>query len=172
MHDQAHQWVAKHAPAEAATVLDIGGRNINGSVRDLFPCAAYTAMDIRPGEGVDIVADAANWIPNTTHRFDAVVCTEVFEHTADWPAICATAYNALHWGGLFIATMAGPGRPEHSAIDGKFRLHAGEYYGNVNPAELLAVLEDCGFVDVTIDQQFRPCDVRAIASKPTVKAVT
>lgn len=166
MHDQAHQWVAKHAPPDAASVLDIGGRNINGTVRDLFPGAAYTAMDIRPGEGVDIIADAATWNPNTTSRFDVVVCTEVFEHTADWPAICATAFNALAWGGLFIATMAGPGRAPHSAVDGGFRLQPGEYYGNVNPDNLRVVLEDCGFVDITVDQQRRPADVRAVATKP------
>jgi len=165
MHEQAYQWVARHATADPVAVLDIGGRNINGSVRDLFPGAApYVALDIRPGDGVDIVADAATWTPD--REYDVVVCTEVFEHTADWPQICATAHKALRPGGQLILTMAGPGRPPHSAVDGGWTLHEGEYYGNVAPTELQAVLEGCGFADVVVDYQTSPADTRAVAIKP------
>jgi hypothetical protein len=64
MHDQAMAWIAKHATSEPVTVLDIGGRDVNGSPQQLFPAAAYTVLDIRPGEDVDIVADAATWDPD------------------------------------------------------------------------------------------------------------
>jgi hypothetical protein len=153
-----------HTGTEPVTVLDIGGRNINGSVRDLFPDAAYTALDIREGDGVDIVADAATWTP--TGEWDVVVCTEVFEHTASWPQICGTAFKACAAGGRFIATMAGPGRPAHSAVDGGWSLHPGEYYANIDPGRLHRELEACGFVDVTVDMQPNPADVRAVATKP------
>jgi hypothetical protein len=53
MHDQAMAWIAKHATSEPVTVLDIGGRDVNGSPQQLFPAAAYTVLDIRPGEDVD-----------------------------------------------------------------------------------------------------------------------
>lgn len=165
MHNEAYAWVRDHATADPVTVLDIGGRNINGSVRDQFPNAAYTAMDIRPGDGVDIVADAATWHP-CGESWDVVVCTEVFEHTADWKLICLTAFTSLREGGQFIATMAGPGRPEHSAVDGGWQLHPGEYYGNVEPGDLQAALEACGFTDIQVDQQYSPCDVRCVAVKP------
>lgn len=162
MHDAAYQWVALHASADPVAVLDIGGRNINGSVRDLFPHATtYMAVDIRPGVGVDVVADAATWEPDRT--YDVVVCTEVFEHTASWPAICGTAYRALRPGGQLILTMAGPGRALHSAIDGGWQLHPGEYYGNVDPGELERVLKACGFTDITVDYQPSPADTRAVA---------
>lgn len=165
MHTEAYGWVQRHATSDAVTVLDIGGRNINGSVKDLFPNAvSYTAMDIRAGAGVDVVADAATWTPD--REYQVVVCTEVFEHTASWPQICQTAFKACAPGGMFIATMAGPGRPAHSAVDGGWQLHPGEYYGNVDPGRLERELETCGFVDVTVDQQFSPADVRAIARKP------
>lgn len=162
MHDAAYQWVQKYA-YRYEVVLDIGGRNINGSVRDLFPAAReYVALDILPGDGVDIVANAATWVPD--RAFDAVVCCEVFEHTHEWPEICTTAYWALKPKGVFIATMAGPGRAPHSAIDGEFRLHPGEYYGNVAPDDLRKVLTDVGFQGIEVDQA--GLDVRCVAVKP------
>lgn len=165
MHPQAYDWVARFAPQpKPGAVLDLGGRDINGSVRLLFPDAdPYVTVDIAPGPGVDIVADAATWTPD--REYDVVVCCEVFEHTPDWPQICATAHKSLRPGGQLILTMAGPGRPEHSGIDGEFRLHPGEYYGNVKPHRLKTVLEDCGFDRVVVDQQFNPSDVRAVAVK-------
>lgn len=164
MHPEAYQWVARYATDEPITLLDLGGRNINGSVLPLFPNATATVLDIYPGHGVDIVADAATWEP--TGQWDVVTCCETFEHTAVWPGIVRTAYEALRPGGLFVATMAGPGRPEHSAIDGGWVLRDGEYYGNVQPADLKHELDEVGFVDVVVDQQFSPCDVRCSARKP------
>jgi hypothetical protein len=164
MHAEAHAWVAVHATTEPVAVLDLGGRDINGTVRDLFPNATeYTVLDIRPGEGVDVVADAAEWDPPRT--WDVVVACEVFEHTAVWPAICATAHKACSPGGKFIATMAGPGRPAHSAIDGQFRLHPGEHYQNVPAAELESVLVAVGWRGVVVDSQTFPADTRSIAHK-------
>lgn len=165
MHTEAHAWVERYKTTQPVTVLDIGGRDINGSVRDLFPNAAvYTVLDIADGPNVDIVADASTWTPD--RQYDVVVSAETFEHTETWPKICATAFEACKPGGVFIATMAGPGRPEHSAIDGGWTLHPGEYYGNVDPAALHAVLTDVGFVDVVVDQQSRPADVRSYCTKP------
>lgn len=165
MHDEAYEWVARYATAERAAVLDIGGRDINGSVRDLFPGAdPYVSLDIVDGPGVDIVADAAQWTPD--REYDVVVCCEVFEHTASWPRICATAYKALRPGGELILTMAGPGRPEHSAVDGGPTLYVGEHYANVDQTELRTVLEECGFVAVTVDWRPYPADVRGYATTP------
>lgn len=164
MHSEAYRWVADHAPRDAATVLDIGGRNINGTVRSLFPFATvYTALDIAEGPEVDIVADAATWTPD--REYEVVVCCEVFEHTDSWPDICLTAHKACAPGGMFVATMAGPGRPAHSAVDGGWKLYPGEYYGNVDPIELREVLEACGWRDVVVDQRHSPADVRAVAVK-------
>lgn len=164
MHPEAMAWISQYATTDPVTVLDIGGRNINGSPRHLFPAATvYTVLDIADGPGVDVVADAATWVPD--REYDVVVSAEVFEHTSVWPQICATAHKALKPGGRFIATMAGPGRPEHSAIDGGWTLHPGEWYANVEPADLLEVLKAAGFVDITVDRQNHPADVRAVATR-------
>ena len=165
MHPEAMAWIATHAgTAEIVDVLDLGGRDINGSPRILFPNAAtYTVLDIMPGPGVEIVANAAEW--RTDQRYDVVVSAEVFEHTAEWREIVATAYEVLRPGGRFVATMAGPGRPVHSAVDGSGQLYDGEHYGNVEPADLKDALIAAGFVDFEVDQQVSPCDVRAVARK-------
>lgn len=165
MHLQAMQWVEQNADRLAKRVLDIGGRDINGSPRGLFARAAvYRVMDILPGDGVEIVADAAEWTPDGV--YDVVVCCEVFEHAARWRDICATALTALAPGGQFVATMAGPGRPVHSGVDGLSTLHPGEHYGNVDPDELRTTLTDQGWTDVVVDYQPNPADVRCTARKP------
>lgn len=163
MHDQAFAWVAAHCTTEPVEVLDIGGRNVNGSIRDLFPGATrYVAVDIREGEGVDVVADAAAWVPD--QEYDVVVSTETFEHTDVWPQICNTAYKALKAGGKLILTMAGPGRSPHSAVDGG-PLRPDEYYGNVDGERLRDTLEAVGFKQVVVDTRVSPADTRAIATK-------
>jgi predicted TPR repeat methyltransferase len=166
VHAEAYAWVQQHAPTDAITVLDIGGRNINGTVRDLFPNATtYRVIDIADDHGVDIVTDASTWTPD--QQYDVVVCCEVFEHTPVWQGICWTAAKALTPGGWFITTMAGPGRAPHSAVDGGHILRDGEHYGNIHPDALRAILEDCGFEDVTVDQRHMPmADVRATARRP------
>ncbi|HET6504613.1 MAG TPA: methyltransferase domain-containing protein [Amycolatopsis sp.] len=165
MHAEALGWVARYATGEPVRVLDLGGRDVNGTVRDLFPKAdPYVVVDMRPGDGVDIVADAGAWVPELGALYDVVVCTEVFEHAANWPAIVATAHYALAPAGQLILTMAGPGRPAHSAIDGQ-RLRPGEYYGNVHPETLRAVLQLIGFRDIVVDRQRNPADTRATAVK-------
>ena len=164
MHPEAFDWVTRHATDQPCSVLDIGGRNVNGSPRGLFPRAdPYVTLDIEPGRDVQIVADAATWTPD--REYDVVVCTEVFEHTASWPEICGTAFKALRPGGLIILTMAGPGRTPHSAFDGGPTLYAGEYYANVEAAHLQLVLESVGFSDVVVDVQYQPADVRATARR-------
>ena len=162
MHPEAFEWVREHATLDTVSVLDIGGRDVNGSPRWLFPNAyIYTVLDIEPGEGVDIVVDAATWEPD--QGYDVVLSTECFEHAKAWRDIIDTAYRALNPRGRFIATMAGPGRPLHSGIDGGPELHDGEWYENVDPADLQRTLESVGFQQVHVDQWMT--DVRCIATK-------
>lgn len=168
MHDEAMQWIARHATSGPCSVLDIGGRDLNGSPRALFPGAiVYTVLDSLPGDrvtDVDIIADAATWSPDG-RRWDVVVCAEVLEHAARWRAILRTAYRACAPGGRLIVTTAAPGRPPHSAVDGLLRLLPGEHYANIRPAELERALLGAGWRDVTVDVQASPADVRATAVK-------
>ena len=162
MHDEARAYVKSHRSDEALAVLDIGGRNINGSIRDLFPNASpYVSLDIAEGSAVDIVADAATWAPDRT--YDLVMCTEVFEHTPQWPAILATMAAACRPGGRLILTMAGPNRSPHGASGGPHE--PGEYYQNVEPDALHEELLATGWTDVQVDYLYPPGDTRATARR-------
>lgn len=155
MHPAAREWVSKYA--RPGDVLDVGGRDINGTVRDLFP-GSYTVIDLEPGPNVDVVGDVTEW--DTDERFDVVVCCEVFEHTDKWQAIIDRAGELLRPGGRLIVTAAGPGRMPHSAHDGE-ELRDGEWYANVTALELIDALADWTGVKVSM---LGP-DVRAVATR-------
>jgi hypothetical protein len=136
MHQEAFDWVAlalEDLSRPPQSVLEIGSRSINGSVRGLFSGAKYLGIDICEGPGVDLVADGATF--TWDGEFDVVVCTEVLEHTRAAEEICRNAVKLTRRGGLFIATCAGPARAPHSAIDGG-PLREGEYYGNLERWQL------------------------------------
>lgn len=128
------------------SVLDIGGQNVNGSLRDLFnPCGAdYLAVDIYDGPGVDLVANCATL--RLERLFDVVLCTEVLEHTPEWPQIVETcALHAKPGGlGLVVITAATDPRKPHSWT-GVEPPPDDEYYQNVSPdalREIAATLLD------------------------------
>ena len=120
---------------ERQEALDIGGRDINGTVHDLFQQRPYV-VDIEDGRGVDLVADCSIWEP--PREWDVALCSEVFEHTPTWPDIIRTAKKALRPGGLFITTMASTNRPPHGAATDS--VLEGEYYQNVDEDALRSEL--------------------------------
>lgn len=137
MHSAALAYINAVMPAAVDSVLEFGSRNINGSVRDLVPTISrYVGVDLAAGPGADIVADAAT-VEVPGDLFEVVVCAEVFEHAPDDAclAMCRNARRHLVDGGTFIATMAGPGRAPHSAVDGG-GLQPGEFYRNVTKETL------------------------------------
>jgi len=147
MHDRAREYVARYAKPDAGSVLEIGSRNVNGGVRDLWPGSDYLGCDILPGKGIDVVCDAA------THQFgrlfDVVVSTEVLEHAVTWRQIVHNAARHLKPGGRLILTCAGPGRPEHSAKGG--RADVDEWYCNVHPCELYDEMVAAGIMVDSIE---------------------
>jgi SAM-dependent methyltransferase len=160
MHPEARAYVEAQRSDERIAVLEIGGRWINGGVHDLFPNAdPYVSLDICQGPHVDIVANAATWEPD--REYDLIVCTEVFEHTPEWPAILRTALAACRPGGRLVLTMAGPGRPPHGASGGPYE--PDEYYCNVDPSDLRAEMIAAGWTDVDVDFLPSPGDTRATA---------
>lgn len=164
MHAEVLQWVKRWATDESISVLDIGGRDVNGTCRELFPQASYTVLDALPGPNVDILANAAEWNPDG-RRWDLVLCTEVFEHTPDWRGICEAAYQACRLGGRFVVTCATGDRSPHSAIAAT-DLQPGEHYANVTPQELGEALAAAGFAEVELQVIRNGLDLQATAVRP------
>ncbi len=142
MHAGAYQYVAAQSSLIATpdmSIVEIGARNLNGSVRSLFPTQRYVGIDVVPGPGVDIVADGAAWRPSA--YVDCVVCCEVLEHTRKVKAIINNAAAMLRPGGRLIVTCAARHRAPCSPIDGGAP-RPGEFYQNIELELVLRILAE------------------------------
>lgn len=162
MHQAAFEFVAKHATSDPLSVIEIGSRNINGTVRDHFPAATWTGLDLHAGPSVNIVIDAINYMPR--RPVDLVICCEVFEHCSYWGELINHVANWLKPGGRMIITCAGPGRDPHSAIDGG-QLHPDEHYANISQQEMRDALEFAAFQQIEVSGNEYWKDTYAIATK-------
>lgn len=135
MHAEALAFIGQEAITHGpfGAVVEFGARDINGSPRSLFAARAYTGIDLTPGPGVDLVADARTWTPDAP--VDAVVCAEVAEHCPQPCRLVEAAYRALVPGGVLILTAAAPPRAPHSAVDGGM-IRPDEHYANIEPDDL------------------------------------
>lgn len=117
--------------------LDFGGRNVNGSIRELIPGAVWTGLDIVAGPDVDIVRDGTIDWPKDYPLYDIIVSTEMFEHVEDWRGAirtCAQALDPFSTSMIFI-TCASTGRRPHGA-SGEWDPPPSEWYQNVAPDEM------------------------------------
>lgn len=113
-------------------VLDLGSYDVNGSPRGLFgPEVEYIGIELRPGPGVDIVADAATWRPASP--VDWVICSSLLEHTPLAAEILDNAARMLAPGGLLVLTVPSIGWPPHGNDGGPV---GREYYHGVTRIEL------------------------------------
>ena len=158
MHEAVADFCVNHANPGHGAGLDIGGRDVNGHARDLWPNVDWTILDTVAATGVDIVADARTWVPD--REYHLVLCTEVLEHVEGWDQIVRTAHKALAPGGYLVVTCAGPGRAPHSGREAT-ELQPDEYYRNVAPDELADALTAAGFT-IDVCQQVG-LDTQAVA---------
>lgn len=162
MHQSVREYiaaaVAEHGPFRS--VCEVGCRDINGSIRDLFDGARYVGVDILDGDGVDVVADFATW--STDDRFDCVVTSSVLEHTASAKEIIIKACRLLTRPGVLIVTCAGPGWRPHSAID-ENPIRPDEYYENVDAPTLATWIASAGFDTWKVERLESFADTCAVA---------
>lgn len=145
-------------------VLDVGGADVNGTVHQLLgPVARLDVLDIAPGPGVTIVADATvagTWLDITQGfmppgGYDLIICTETFEHIQSWRNVVTWTRDALRDGGWFIGTCASIDRRPHGAR-GEHEVPEGEWYRNVDPTLLIAQLLAWFTGDVVVEYSRDP----------------
>jgi hypothetical protein len=159
VHPAAREGFLKQLAASwlvPATVLDLGGQNVNGHVYGGFPQPfVLDVLDLEPGPtetllpsagGIawvlnsTIAADARTWRPEPdSPGYDLVMSTELLEHVDGWVDVIATARAVVVPNGWFVGTCAGPGRAPHGAT-GAPAPGVDEHYANVDPVELMTAL--------------------------------
>lgn len=130
-------------------VLEVGSRDVNGSVRQFFsPNCRYVGIDCTPGCAVDVVTLAHQYKPEPGHLFDVIISCEAFEHDPYLPLTITNVMRYLRVGGLFVATMASDKRPEHGTV----RSTGHEVYGpDPNYYRGVAALEFAKLIDPFLD---------------------
>lgn len=101
------------------SVLEVGSRNINGSVRAFFDNPSrYIGIDCTAGPGVDVVCLAHEYpVPEAGRHFDVLISCEAFEHDPYlYDLTIPHIVKLLRPGGLFVATCASVLRQEHGTI--------------------------------------------------------
>lgn len=102
------------------SVLDVGGRDVNGSCRALFDPLqwVYTGLDIEPGENVDLcVRDPYSWTELPSGRFDVVICCNTLEHVEfPWLTV-AEIGRVMKPGGLCLLIAPSKGTRHRHPID-------------------------------------------------------
>jgi hypothetical protein len=170
MHRQVEAFLTDPAQAcwfDEAAVVEVGSYNVNGSARTLVGTTArhWLGIDRLPGPGVDLVGDAADVLHAFGLAADVVVSTEALEHDPTWGRTVRAMCRAVRRAGTLVVTCAGPGRAPHAA-DGSGGPRPGEYYGNVDPEQLRAVLEDEGMTVVLLRHVVADGDLQLVARKP------
>lgn len=166
MHPQAWNFLLSQQEfMSPESIIDIGGRNNNGTPRDIWNQSEYTALDILEAPDVDIVADASKWKP--TRQWSMGLCTEVFEHVRPetHEPILANLRQAVRPGGRMLLTCATDPRPRHAAAGGAY-MDPNEFYANVIPEDLLLALNRAGWIVEVFMVNPDPGDIYVRAINP------
>jgi SAM-dependent methyltransferase len=98
-------------------VLEVGSRDVNGSVRPVVERLGprtYIGVDIEAGSGVDELCDVSELIERYgSNAFDVVLSTELTEHVEDWRSAFRNMKGVVRPGGTLIVTTRSRGFPVH-----------------------------------------------------------
>lgn len=155
--------------AVGAQMLEVGSRNVNGSVRRVLEVRAgeYIGIDLLDGPGVDIVLPVANLRDRFgDERFDVVISTEMLEHCHNWQEALYQMSSVLRPGGILIITTRSPGFELHDYPVDYWRFSHEDFAEIFNPIGEVLLLRD----DLTLGW---PCGVgigvRKLANPATLR---
>ncbi|HTC11425.1 MAG TPA: methyltransferase domain-containing protein [Acetobacteraceae bacterium] len=99
-------------------VLDIGSRDLNGSLRDVPPPdIAYVGIDIERGKGGDMVLDDPYRYPFADGAFDMIVSTSCFEHDRMFWLTFLGILRVIRNGGIIYSNAASNGHYHAHPLD-------------------------------------------------------
>lgn len=100
---------------EPKKVLEIGSREVDGRIRDLFPNTDYTGLDLERGVGVEVTMNAHDLKEKFKRdSFDLVICCETLEHDDKFWLTVENMRWILKPGGFMIISVPGQACPEHA----------------------------------------------------------
>ena len=144
-------------------VLEVGARNVNGTVRGELQqySGEWTGIDIMDGPGVDLLLDVTRiteYFP--PQSFDVVISTEMLEHCRDWRKAILEMVRVLRPGGTLLLTTRSPGFEPHDYPADYWRFSPADMNGIFSPAGEILLLKD----DMTLGF---PCGIGIIIRKST-----
>lgn len=149
MHDTAKNFffaLGKQFPGyfEAGKmVLDCGSKDINGTLREVFPDCQYDGLDKEEGKNVNFIGliheFTAGW------GYDAVISCSTLEHSEFWEKDLRNMYRLLRDGGLLVIATVCKNFPEHGTArkpeyDNLIYGTSADYYRNINAEDVRSVL--------------------------------
>jgi len=147
VHDSVQEYVGSCvaiARLEHSNVLEVGSRDINGSVRGFFK-GPYIGIDSVDGDGVDQVMNS-HALAFPDEAFDVVVCCETIEHDPAFWLTLSEIGRVLKSDGVLILTTRSNGFPDHKHPIDCWRFMA-------DSVPLLAKLAECSVSSVLNDWQ-------------------
>jgi SAM-dependent methyltransferase len=152
--------VLAEADVRGKRVIDVGARNVNGSLRPFVETlgpAAYVGVDIEPGPGVDEVVNAEDLVERFgPEEFDVVICTEVLEHVRDWRAVISNLKRLVAPGGVLLVTTRSIGFPYHAFPHDFWRFEPDDMRAIFSDFEVESVEPDPGAPGVFMTARRRP----------------
>jgi SAM-dependent methyltransferase len=132
---------------EGKTVLEIGSKYVNGSVRPLIEKflrpGNYVGVDIESGKYVDVVLNVEDL---TDHfgpdSFDVIIATELLEHINDWRIAIKNIKIVLKPAGHLYITTRSMGMPFHAYPYDFWRFDMDDIKNIFSDFEILSLVED------------------------------
>ncbi len=145
---------------ESKSVLEVGSRNVNGSVRKdvmLLTPSEYIGVDIESGDSVDQIVNAYDLVKVFgENRFDVVISTEMVEHVADWIKVIDNMKKVLKPNGVLLITTRDRNSGVHSYPEDHWRYEEEDFQEIFREFESVETQKDTESPDGTFVRAIKP----------------
>ena len=161
---------------EGGSAVDIGGRDMGGSLREFFQNKKmkFTSVDIDPHESVDVVVVPGEPLPFADGSFDFAVSTSCFEHDpCFWLTFKEMARVVKVGGYIYVNAPTRGFYHAHPGDNWRFFSDAGQalaYWSGFEPAWPVEVVETFHIMSETTWNDFT-CVWRRCTEKQTAITV-